>query len=233
MEEQHPGEEDVNEINTTLLELQDALTAALRETGVLGKLRAQLRAAAVSVVRGDPHLREAAVSAGKIMQINDKQISLEGRLALLMMEDFMRVHGMLHSLGVLAAESNVSMVGETERTTLQQMRTRLFNKEDNNNNNNMSILERLIANTLQRDKPVVRSASTGSSSISLTPPEQSKEIEEEEEIDEKKEKEKEIPHNVEIITELQEYDDSVDFSDVSVADMSSVDITAYDYIEKF
>ncbi|ORC91114.1 uncharacterized protein TM35_000061190 [Trypanosoma theileri] len=277
--EEHPVEEDVNEINTTLLELQDALTAALRETGVLGKLRAQLRASAISVVRGDSHLRDAAVSsAGKIMQ--PASLSLEARVALLLMEDFMRVHGLLHTIGVFEAESNVCLIGETERATMKEMQSlqQQQQQQQQQSSGEKSILEKLIANTLQRDKPIIlQGTSTGSSSLSLTPPEHSVqpskeiEIEEEKEKEEKgkeqqqqstimkmgmmnnnninninnnnnnkeKEKEKEkkeeqeVPHNIEIIDELKEYDDSVDFSDISIEDISSMNKTSYDYMENF
>ncbi|KEG05222.1 hypothetical protein DQ04_25301000, partial [Trypanosoma grayi] len=42
----------------------------------------------------------------------------------------------------------------------------------------------------------------------------------------------EAPHHPEITAGLNEYEDSIDFSDASVADTSSIDETPYDYIER-
>ncbi|EKF27883.1 hypothetical protein MOQ_008384 [Trypanosoma cruzi marinkellei] len=230
--EENPVEEDVNEINTTLLELQDAFATALRNAGVLGKLRAQLRAAAISVIRGDPYLRTAAV--GKT--ILPAALSPEGRVALLLIEEFARVHGLQQTLGVFEEESNLSLVGELERNTAQRLRGSLES----------SALEQLIAAAMAREAPQLQGKEpimTSGSMLPASTPCVSDEREEEREQhtgnrqhqQPKKEvrTELETPRHPEIAAGLKEYEDSINYSIVSVTGLPGVDESNYDKIEKF
>ncbi|RNF10465.1 hypothetical protein TraAM80_01511 [Trypanosoma rangeli] len=227
--EENPVEEDTNEINTTLLELQGAFAEALRNAGVLGKLRAQLRAAAISVIRGDPHLRTAAV--GKTILPGD--LLPEGRVALLLIQDFARMHGLQQTLGVFEEESNLSLVGESEMNTARRLQC----------SQKSSALEQLIAAAMAHASPRMEEQQmTMTPESMLRAPTRvaatSGGEEEKGHLEAKQEHEEErgpwaLPHHPEIAAGLKEYEDSVDYSVVDTTDLSCADESMYDSIDKF
>ncbi|ESL06620.1 hypothetical protein TRSC58_05703 [Trypanosoma rangeli SC58] len=227
--EENPVEEDTNEINTTLLELQGAFAEALRNAGVLGKLRAQLRAAAISVIRGDPHLCTAAV--GKTMVPGD--LSPEGRVALLLIQDFARMHGLQQTLGVFEEESNLSLVGESELNTARRLQ----------GSQKSSALEQLIAAAMAHASPRIEEQQSTMTlkSVLRAPTGVAAAAEGEEQKGHLEAKQEhgeeggswEVPHHPEIAAGLREYEDSVDYSVAGTSDPSCADESMYDNIDKF
>lgn len=232
----HVAEDDAGEINTTLLELQDALATALRNAGVMGKLRAQLRAAAVGIIRGDPHLREAAVGQTSL----PSAMSLEARVALLLIQDFARVHGLRHTLGVFEAESNMCLVGESERET-----ARVFFQPHSGACDRPSALERLVAGALsQAAQETLQNRQNGeeikgeekqstiASLAERTAPD-SAFVESTCHMGKKQEDEEMEMLDSIVAVGLKECESSVTYSTTSVTDISCSDDPMYDFIEKF
>ncbi|RNF20910.1 uncharacterized protein Tco025E_03615 [Trypanosoma conorhini] len=221
--EEHPVEDDANEINTTLLELQSAFAAALRNAGVLGKLRAQLRAAAISVIRGDPHLRTAAV--GKTVLPAD--LSPEGRVALLLIEDFARVHGLQQTLGVFEEESNLSLVGEPERNTARRLQ----------GPRKTSALEQLVAAAMAHEPPQREEQQPAAAHESESRAPATTAAAAAAAAGKQEEAAEGAPvaaaHHPEIAAGLEDYEDSVDYSVMDTTDPSCADEGMYDSIEKF
>nr|CCC90715.1 conserved hypothetical protein [Trypanosoma congolense IL3000] len=230
-------EDGVNEINTTLLGMQQAFANAMRKSGVMGKMRAQLRAAAIGVIRADPCLRHAAV--GDVLRPED--LPLEGRVALLLIDDFIRVHGLNLMGGVFEEECNISLMGEAERSIVEKQRVQRQGQADCKS----SLLEMLIAGTLdprdykieEQDTPAESSHSTGTvvqpaapssavaGRLAAVPARGGK----------KPETALTVPLEMqghgEISAWLKEYEDSLDFSDSTVGDLSCFDERAYDHVE--
>lgn len=114
-EAEHSGNvDDGNEANTQLLELQDALMHALSMSGALGKLRAQLRATAIGLFRGDADLQHAAVGS----TMSPGELPVESRLTLLLLHDFLQERGLEATAGVLEAESGMRIPASEERDAL-------------------------------------------------------------------------------------------------------------------
>lgn len=95
-----------NEVS--LVDLKEAIMCALSADGTLGKLKAQLRAAAVGILRNKPALGEAAV--GKTVAIG--ALSLETQVAFLLIHEFLLAHSMNVSAGLFEEECTLSEVSE-------------------------------------------------------------------------------------------------------------------------
>lgn len=87
-------------------DLKNALAGALAANGVLGKIRAQLRASAVSLLRSDPGLKEAAVGS----TVEMKKLPLETQVAFLLIHEFLSHHKMDTTAGIFAEEGAISEV---------------------------------------------------------------------------------------------------------------------------
>ncbi|CBH11423.1 hypothetical protein, conserved [Trypanosoma brucei gambiense DAL972] len=238
MEEGHAMEDDVNEINTTLLGLQQAFAAAMRESGVMGKMRAQLRAAAIGVIRADPCLRDSAL--GTVLQ--PAELPLEGRVALLLIEDFLRTHGLKLAGGVFEEECNISMVGEAERHIVEQQRQ----YQPNQGTPRSSLLESLLARVIDpRECQQLQQQKTGAAPIAHALPHLGQSVAPSPAAATstthtvKRERRRpaaelsvplEVQGRSEITAWLKEYEDSVDFSDSSLEDMPCVDEQTFDAV---
>lgn len=99
-----------------LLELKDAFVGALTANGVLGKIKAQLRASAVSLLRGDPTLAEAAVGRTTAPD----RLSLESGVVLLLIHQFLLQHNMTATAGVFEAEGAVREVSRAARDVVEK-----------------------------------------------------------------------------------------------------------------
>eukprot|EP00796_Vickermania_ingenoplastis_P004150 gene4150-2992_t len=134
-----------------LVELKDAFTSALTANGVLGKIKAQLRASAVSLLRGDPELAAAAV--GRTMAPD--RMALESKVALLLIRQFLVSHDMSATAGVFEAESSLTEVG----TDAQDLFGRLFARGADD-----CPLTALVREAIQNpDGPAVTRANSGTS----------------------------------------------------------------------
>lgn len=98
--------EEGNESNAALLQLQDAFVSALTASGALGKIRAQLRATALALTRGDDDLMQAAV--GPVT----RPLSLppSAKVSLLLLYDFLQHHQLSQTAGVLEVEAGVHLL---------------------------------------------------------------------------------------------------------------------------
>ncbi|KAG5469265.1 hypothetical protein LSCM1_02480 [Leishmania martiniquensis] len=105
--------EEGNESNAALLQLQDAFVSALTASGTLGKIRAQLRATALALIRGDEDLQDAAV--GPFMR--PRTLTAPAKVSLLLLYDFLQHHHLQQTAGVLDVESGVHLLFH-ERSTL-------------------------------------------------------------------------------------------------------------------
>jgi hypothetical protein len=99
-------------LNTQLADVHNEFMTALVNSGLLGKLRAQLRAAAVAIIDDDKVALRALGSQ------NMKSATDRSKIALLLIEDFMQANMMKHSLGVFTEESSVGSVTSGEREQL-------------------------------------------------------------------------------------------------------------------
>ncbi|CUG92335.1 Hypothetical protein, putative [Bodo saltans] len=99
-------------LNTQLADVHNEFMTALVNTGLLGKLRAQLRAAAVAIIDDDK------VALRTLGSHNMKTATDRSKIALLLIEDFLQSNTMKHSLGVFVEESNVGSVKAEEREQL-------------------------------------------------------------------------------------------------------------------
>ncbi|KAG5493426.1 hypothetical protein JIQ42_01792 [Leishmania sp. Namibia] len=95
-----------NESNTALLQLQDAFVSALTASGTLGKIRAQLRATALALIRGDEDLQNAAVGPF----IRPLSLTTPAKVSLLLLHDFLQHHHLQQTAGVLDVESGVHLL---------------------------------------------------------------------------------------------------------------------------
>ncbi|CCW63030.1 unnamed protein product [Phytomonas sp. EM1] len=93
-----------NEANTQLLELQGAFIDALTNMGLMGKLKAQLRAVALALLRGDPNLSLAAVGPTKSFV----HAPIETQISLLLINDFLTNNHLTQTAGVLEVEAGIS-----------------------------------------------------------------------------------------------------------------------------
>lgn len=98
---------DDDDEGAQLNELKDAFVHALTANGVLGKIKAQLRASAVGLLRGDPDLEHTAV--GRTLSI--PKLSLESKVTLLLIHQFLLEHNMTATAGVFEAEGSLQEVG--------------------------------------------------------------------------------------------------------------------------
>ncbi|KAH8607199.1 hypothetical protein ERJ75_001452600 [Trypanosoma vivax] len=241
-EDEHSVEEDVNEINSTLFALQDSLTCALREYGVLGKLRAQLRASVMSIMRVDPDLRGAVV--GDVMRPCD--IPLERRIALLLIHDFVRVHGLKLTASVFEEEANLEMVNKEECTAL-------LGHEGLRRGGAPSAIEAVIVRAIGGDvaadhgvftsSPVPPSPAPPGNTAPIQPAvrrdedekascDTAERVEYSEQVEDGEDDLKILLH-AGVAAGLNEYEDSVAFSDASVEDISFIDSQAYDFVDRF
>lgn len=99
-------------LNTQLADVHNEFMTALVSSGLLGKLRAQLRAAAVAILDDDKTVLRALGSQSM------KSATDRSKIALLLIEDFLQTKTMKHSLGVFAEESNVGSIHANERDQL-------------------------------------------------------------------------------------------------------------------
>ncbi|EPY24242.1 hypothetical protein STCU_04860 [Strigomonas culicis] len=183
-------EEDGNEANTQLLELQDAVVNALTASGILGRLRAQLRASTLGLLKGDKGLIEASV--GKAVPL--AALTLEHRVVLLLIKDFFEKGGYTETLGMFEAESNVRLLGEEEEHAARTVASH-FEPEE-------SILEQLLVSSM-RDPEGLSRAKTAST----VAPDQDGNVNDE--VDAVSEE----PSDVDVTRGLQGYEPSLDFSD--------------------
>lgn len=138
-----------SEINSQLLDLQDAFVHAMTVSGTLGKLRAQLRAAAIGLLRGDSALQRSAVGE----PICVPELPLASRVALLLVQDFLQSRSLNHTLGIFEAEGSPGLTGGDAKEAIHRL------LEDVNPEGSM--LERLISATLQSGLASVATASPG------------------------------------------------------------------------
>lgn len=108
--------DEQDEQSLQLLELKDAFVSALTANGVLGKIKAQLRASAVSLLRGDPTLAEAAVGRTTAPDHH----SLESGVVLLLIHQFLLQHNMTATAGVFEAEGAVREVSRAARDVVER-----------------------------------------------------------------------------------------------------------------
>lgn len=85
-----------------LAELKEAFTSALIANGVLGKMKAQLRAAAVSLLRGDSSLTTAAI--GDTFSTNTE---LETKVTLLLIHNFLVANHLSITAGIMESECSL------------------------------------------------------------------------------------------------------------------------------
>lgn len=102
--------EEGNESNAALLQLQDAFVSALTSSGVLGKIRAELRATALSLLRGDEALERAAV--GDVLR--PATLAPTSKVALLLLYDFLQHHHLRQTAGVLEVEGSVHLLSSEQ-----------------------------------------------------------------------------------------------------------------------
>ncbi|KPI86881.1 hypothetical protein ABL78_4071 [Leptomonas seymouri] len=95
-----------NESNAALLQLQDAFVSALTSSGALGKIRAELRATALSLLRGDDELQRAAV--GDVLKC--ASLPVASKISLLLFYDFLQHHHLRQTTGVLEVEGSVHLL---------------------------------------------------------------------------------------------------------------------------
>jgi hypothetical protein len=110
--------EEGNESNAALLQLQDAFVSALTSSGALGKIRAELRATALSLLRGDEELQRAAV--GDVLK--PTSLSTTSKVALLLLYDFLQYHQLRQTAGVLEVEGSVHLLSSEQDALLSDMR---------------------------------------------------------------------------------------------------------------
>ncbi|KPA76870.1 hypothetical protein ABB37_07663 [Leptomonas pyrrhocoris] len=111
--------ENGHESNAALLQLQDAFVSALTSSGALGKIRAQLRATALSLLRGDDDLQRAAV--GDVLK--PASLSAASKISLLLLYDFLQFHHLRETAGVLEVEGSVHLLSGEQDTLLGGLRT--------------------------------------------------------------------------------------------------------------
>ncbi|KAG5494967.1 hypothetical protein JKF63_02019 [Porcisia hertigi] len=146
-----------SESNAALMQLQDAFVSALTASGTLGKIRAQLRATALALLRGDDDLQNAAVGSF----IRPLTLTTHAKVSLLLLYDFLEHHHLRQTAGVFDVESSVHLLLE-ERTSLLAELARLPGEG--------SLLERL----LQSHEQATQVSSASPPHVS-TPPTASKE----------------------------------------------------------
>ncbi|CBZ29799.1 conserved hypothetical protein [Leishmania mexicana MHOM/GT/2001/U1103] len=98
--------EEVSESNAALLQLQDAFVSALTASGTLGKIRAQLRATALALIRGDDELQNAAVGPF----IRPLTLTTHAKVSLLLLYDFLQHYHLQQTAGVFDVESGVHLL---------------------------------------------------------------------------------------------------------------------------
>lgn len=113
---QEMGGEDGNEANSQLLELQDAFVQTLSASGALGKIRAELRATALSLLRADPSMKLAAVGATHSLV----DMPLESQVTLLLVDDFLRQKSYRQSAGVYSAEAGPGFASDEAHDVLRE-----------------------------------------------------------------------------------------------------------------
>lgn len=216
--------QDDQEVNTHVLELQDALLSALSASGALGKIRAQVRASTLSLLRGDPALQEAAIG-----KTGSQSVSAESKIAMMLVQDFLKTHLLDEAAGVLAAEAgNTFSLDDTsalaryqslpgsgsmlERlvhhgmkgSEVNEMRTSLAAPVETEKNKD--------SNTETRDEPALSQDGAGTRTVEdLERPSQADNT----------------PPSAAIAKALRDYDSSIDFSD----DSGEVDVTAYERVD--
>ncbi|CAD2217867.1 hypothetical protein AGDE_07497 [Angomonas deanei] len=179
--------EDENDANAQLIELQDSFVNALTHSGALGKLRAQLRAAALSLLRGDSEMHEATVGKG----LNPFDLSPSCKLTLLLIQNFLLEKGLTETASILEAEASLKFISGDDASVAEE----LISKSNENT------LEQLISDGLQAreggitvaKKKTDEGAESPTGGLSETPLEE--------------------PSNMETYRALSEYEPSIDFSD--------------------
>lgn len=116
--------EDVDEEHRkSFMTLKMALMVELCNNGVLGKLKAQLRASAVSSLRGKTELADAAV--GKTINVNN--FSQETKIVLLLIREFLIAHDINITAGIFEEECSLAAIDDESQTIVE---TRFFSAND-------------------------------------------------------------------------------------------------------
>lgn len=95
-----------DESTAKLIALKKALVCVLCSNGILGKVKAQLRASAVSCLRGNPALADAAV--GKTIDMN--RVPIASQIVLVLIHQFLIAHDMNITAGVFEAEGSLDQI---------------------------------------------------------------------------------------------------------------------------
>ncbi|CAJ1011546.1 hypothetical protein Q4I28_006859 [Leishmania naiffi] len=201
--------EEGNESNTTLLQLQDAFVSALTASGTLGKIRAQLRATALALIRGDEDLQNAAVGPF----IRPLTLTTPTKVSLLLLYDFLQHHHLQQTAGVLDVEGSVHLL-LNERSVLLGDLARLPGDG--------SLLERLV----QSYEPASQASIAGHSNThaTLTPSKAAGALAAMEQqafplisssgpVTEEETVAVAQAHDADVLYELEKYEDSIPFSD--------------------
>lgn len=109
---------DGSDSNTAMLQLQESFVNALTACGALGKIRAQLRATALALMRGDTDLQGAAIGDA----ISPLTMSTTSKVALLLMYDFLQSHGFTQTAGVLEVEGTIQLLAGEEAGIVEGIR---------------------------------------------------------------------------------------------------------------
>ncbi|CCW66116.1 unnamed protein product [Phytomonas sp. Hart1] len=194
-----------NEANTQLLELQEGFMKVLTNTGLLGKLKAQLRAVALALLRGDPNLSLAAVGPTNSFA----QASIETQIALLIINDFLAINHLTQTAGVLEVEAGTSFRSNRVEDQVKRSIATLSGEG--------TMLERLIHLAIHRDH-VSESHLSALPSVALANPEpkpMSPLMRDEIPVDvEENPKTLLEPIDSKIHYELMQYEESIPYSDV-------------------
>ncbi|KAK7197285.1 hypothetical protein NESM_000675200 [Novymonas esmeraldas] len=198
--------EDGNESNAALLQLQDAFVNALTASGALGKIRAQLRASALALIRGDDDLQDAAV--GPV--VRPMALSSGAKVSLLLLYDFLQHHHLHQTAGVLEVEGSMHLLSN-ERASLLGGLAQLPGDG--------SLLERLLQSH-EADKEKGRivnppSTTTAAAAAAPSPPEgpAAADLSVSRSATEDAGLAGPPPDDADVLYELERYDDSIPFSD--------------------
>lgn len=134
-----------------LAEAHDAFVTALINNGVMGKLRAQLRVAALAIVKGDQKVLSAVGS-----DVDVRSLPLHTRIALTLVDEFLSVKNMKHAHGLFQAESNIAALEGQVDSVLRSPIVSYVGQE--REKSSPSLLEALVAAALAGPSPAASSA---------------------------------------------------------------------------
>lgn len=98
-----------------LSEVHDAFVTALINSGMMGKIRAQLRAAALAIVKDDK--KTEAVIGGHAM----KNLPTETKIAFLLVDEFLKAKRLKQSHGIYHEECGVEALESSKQTILEPL----------------------------------------------------------------------------------------------------------------